>query len=105
MTISDDKLKYLVHTIVDTAHPEKVILFGSAARGEDGRYSDIDVAVVVPAGIHRRQTERHIYRAMIGFKIPVDVVVITQSDLDNYGNSPGLLYRDILKEGTLLYAA
>ncbi|MDO8588251.1 MAG: nucleotidyltransferase domain-containing protein [Armatimonadota bacterium] len=91
--------------IVDAAHPEKVILFGSTARGEAGRYSDIDVAVVVPDGTHRRLTERHIYRAMIGFKLPVDVVVVTNSDLDKYGDSPGLVYREILREGALLYAA
>jgi uncharacterized protein len=103
--ITDDQVKDLVRRIVDTAHPEKVILFGSTARGEAGRYSDIDVAVVVPDGTHRRLTERHIYRAMIGFKLPVDVVVVTQSDLKKYENSPGLVYREILREGTLLYAA
>jgi predicted nucleotidyltransferase len=46
----------LVRRTVDIARPHKIILFGSAARGEMKPGSDIDVLVVVPNGVHRRKT-------------------------------------------------
>jgi predicted nucleotidyltransferase len=105
MQLTKEQTSNLVSRIVGVAHPEKIILFGSTARGEAGRNSDIDVAVVVPDGTHRRMTERSIYRAMLGFGLPVDVVVVTDSDLRKYADSPGLVYREVLREGVLLYAA
>src|SRR2546428_7345737 len=70
----------LVRRIVEVAHPLRIILFGSAARGVMGPDSDIDVLVIVPEGTHRRRTAQHIYRHMIGFPLAVDVVVATEGD-------------------------
>ena len=105
MHLTTEQTQNLVTRIVKAAHPEKIILFGSTARGEAGRYSDVDVAVVVHDGTHRRMTERLIYRAMLGFDLPVDVVVVTDSDMLKYADSPGLVYREVIREGVLLYAA
>jgi predicted nucleotidyltransferase len=99
------KKEDLVARIVAAAHPERIILFGSAARGEAGRGSDIDVLVVAPEGSHRRKTAQAIYRALLGFGLPVDVVVATPSDVEKYRDSPGLVYREALREGRELYAA
>ena len=44
----------LVRRIVEVVHPRRIILFGSAARGDMGPDSDIDILVVVPDGTHRR---------------------------------------------------
>lgn len=103
--ISDEKLHDLVKRIVEVSHPLRVILFGSTARCEAGRHSDIDVLVVVEDGTHRRHTAQHIYRNLLGFGIPVDVVVATLSDLEQYADSPGLIYREALRDGRELYAA
>ena len=46
-------LEELVQRIVEAVHPLRIILFGSAARGEMGPNSDLDVLVVMPDGIHR----------------------------------------------------
>ena len=105
MMISDEKLHDLVKRIVEVSHPLRVVLFGSTARGEAGRSSDIDVLVVVEDGVHRRHTAQRIYRNLLGFGIPVDVVVATLSDLDQYADSPGLIYREALRDGRELYAA
>ena len=52
-TIVIDKL---VDEVVKKVRPLKIILFGSTARGETGKHSDIDLLVVVPEGVHRRRT-------------------------------------------------
>lgn len=103
--ISDQQLSELVGRIVDAVNPIRIILFGSTARGTAGRYSDVDVLVVVDEGVHRRKSAQLIYRRLIGFGIPVDVVVATPSDLVQYKDSPGLVYREAIREGRELYAA
>ena len=70
-----------------------------------GPDSDIDLMVVMPEGTHRRHTAQKLYRDIQGFKVPFDVVVATPSDLIRYGNSPGLIYREVLREGKEVYAA
>ncbi len=62
----------LVRRIVEVAHPLRIILFGSAARGEMGPNSDVDVLVVVSEGTHRRHTAQRSYRHMIGFPLAVE---------------------------------
>lgn len=103
--LTQDRSQDLVRRVVLAVQPLRIILFGSAARGDASPYSDIDVLVVVNEGTHRRKTAQHIYRALLGFGLPVDVVVATTSDLERYCNSPALVYRQALKEGKVLYAA
>jgi predicted nucleotidyltransferase len=45
-TIRDDILKEIIKRVVDVAHPESIIMFGSAARGEMGPNSDVDLLVI-----------------------------------------------------------
>ncbi len=95
----------LIGRIVDTVHPLRIVLFGSAARGEMGPDSDIDIMVVMPDGTHRLNTTRYLYRRMFGFGFPVDIVVATPSILERHKNNIGLIYRTVLKEGKEVYAA
>lgn len=105
MDTKNEELDKLVSRIVEAVHPLRIILFGSAVRGEMGPDSDFDVLVVMPDGTHRRHTARHIYRTVRGIKVPYDVVVATPSDLEEHGDSVGLIYRTVLAEGRELYAA
>ena len=95
----------LVRRIVAVAHPLRIILFGSAARGEMGPHSDLDVLVVVPDGVDRRATARAAYRNMIGLGHPTDIVVATESDLRRYGHNFSLVYSPALREGREIYVA
>ncbi len=105
MVLTQRQTADLVERIVAAAHPQRIIVFGSTARGEAGRQSDIDLLIVVPEGSHRRKTAQVIYRGLLGFGLPVDVVVATPSDLEMYRDSPALVYREALREGRELYAA
>ena len=95
----------LVRRIVEVAHPLRIILFGSAARGAMGPHSDLDVLVVMPDGIHRRKTAQEIYRRLWGFGFAKDIVVVTESDLRKYGDNFSLIYYPALREGREIYVA
>ncbi len=105
MELNEQQESDLVARIVAASHPRRIILFGSFSQGRAARQSDIDVLVVAPEGRHRRKTAQAIYRGLLGFGLPVDVVVATPSDLERYGDSPGLIYREALRKGRELYAA
>jgi len=103
MKPDEQKLHELTKRIVDAVHPLKIVLFGSAARGEMGPNSDLDVLVVMPEGVHRRQTAQKIYRDLIGFGFAKDIVVVTKSDIEKYGSNPYLIIKPALDEGRELY--
>src|SRR5208282_3645972 len=48
-SLNDGIIRDIVRRIVDTAQPEKVILFGSQARGDARPNSDFDVLVIKPS--------------------------------------------------------
>jgi predicted nucleotidyltransferase len=97
-------LQTIVRRILTVTEPEKIILFGSAARGEMGSDSDLDL-LVVTACKHRRDTARKIRGALFGISVPIDIIVAKPKDLERYGDAIGLVYRPALKERTVLYAA
>jgi len=104
MSPNEQQVNELVRQIVEAVHPLRIILFGSAARGEAGPESDIDVMVVMPEGTHRRHTAQHLYRSIRGVTTPFDVLVATPDDLERHRDNPGLIYHDILEEGRTIYA-
>jgi predicted nucleotidyltransferase len=95
----------LVRRIVEAVHPRRVILFGSAARGEMGPNSDLDVLVIMPDGTHRRRTAQEVYRRLWGFGFAKDIVVVTESDVQEYGTNPYMIIKNALEEGRELYHA
>jgi len=100
-----DNIDEMVRRIVAEAQPRRIVLFGSAARGDLRPDSDIDLLVIVADGVHRRRTAQQLYRALRGIGVPYDIVVATEGDLERHGDVPGYVYRRALAEGRDVYAA
>ena len=98
-------LQETIKRILDVVQPKKIILFGSAARGKIHINSDIDLLVVIPSGMHRRNTAQKIYRNMIGVGFAADIIVVTEDDIEKFKNNMEMIIQPALKEGKLLYAA
>jgi predicted nucleotidyltransferase len=96
-------VQQIVQRIVEAVHPLRIIMFGSAARGEMGRDSDLDLMVVMPDGTHRLHTAQFLYGKLGGIMVPTDIVVATTLDLERYGDWPGFVYREVLREGKVIY--
>jgi len=105
MRPDQQQLDELVRRIVEAVHPLRIILFGSAARGEMGPDSDVDLLVVMPEGTHRGHTAKRIYLSVRRAGIPFEVVVATPSDLEKHRDTPGLVYREVAREGRTVHAA
>lgn len=100
-----DVLAEIVRRIVRVAAPERIVLFGSTARGEMGPGSDLDLLVIKPGRYHRGRLTEEIYLNLIGVGRAVDVVVVTPEDVDRYRNTPALVIGPALREGRVIYAA
>ena len=94
----------IVRRIVEVAQPKQIILFGSAARGDMNQHSDVDL-LVIKEGAHRRHLTGRIYENLYGVGAPVDVVVVTPSDVERYKDSHALIIKPALQEGRVIYAA
>lgn len=95
-------LSEVISRVVEVADPEKIILFGSAARGEMKQDSDLDL-LVVKSGAHRRKLAQDIYLNLFGIGQPVDVVVVRPEDIERYGDSHSLVIKEALEEGKVIY--
>ena len=104
-TLTEQTLQEIVRRIVEVAHPRRVILFGSAARGDMGSHSDVDLLVVVEKPVHRRRLAQSIYCNLVGVGFAADVVVVTGEDLRRYKEHPGTVIRPALEEGKVIYAS
>ena len=102
--VEQSTLDEIVRRIVEVAQPEKIILFGSAARGEMGPHSDLDF-LIIKSGADHWGLSRRIRRALWGVKAAVDLVIATPEDIERYKDSHALVYKPALREGTVMYDA
>jgi len=94
----------LCDRIVQGFHPERVILFGSYARGDADEDSDVDLLVIMPfEGKGARKAAEIMNSVRPGF--PVDVLVRTPETVRERIKMGDFFLREIVQEGKVLYEA
>jgi predicted nucleotidyltransferase len=74
-TVQPAVLRDIARRVVQAARPEKIILFGSAARGEMGPDSDVDLLVIKQGPYDRWRLTTAIDRHLRGKGAPVDIAL------------------------------
>src|SRR5271166_1994666 len=95
----------VIRRVVAAAQPDKIILFGSAARGEMGPNSDLDLLVIKGGKYHRRKLTTEIYSHLAGAGAAVDVIVVTPGEVERYRDSHCLVICPAMREGKVIYGA
>jgi predicted nucleotidyltransferase len=101
--VESEVIPAMVRRIIDGFSPLKIILFGSHARNEANKHSDIDLLVVFPYVDDLKKTTIDIRRALADFPVPKDVVVTTTDEIERRGDLIGTVLRPALREGRVLY--
>ena len=100
--LDQSTLDDIVRRIAEVAQPEKIILFGSAARGDMNRHSDIDL-LVIKEGADPLELMGDIYMNLDGVGAAVDAVVVTPDDVERYKDSHAVIVKPALQEGRVVY--
>ena len=102
--VTQDLLDEIVGRIVEAAEPERVILFGSTARGDAKPHSDLDFLIVKECGINLelyRKIRRKLYDLRI--MVAIDLVVASPESLERYKDAHHMVYMYALNDGVVLY--
>ncbi len=96
-------IRRYVRQIVEKFQPDKVILFGSYARGEQRDGSDVDLLVVMPAWNEMSKASRIRWELKAPFSL--DLIVRTPKHLQRSLDENDWFLRDVMETGKVLYAA
>jgi len=103
--LSQETLEEIIRRIVRVAQPERIILFGSAARGEMGLHSDVDLLVIKSGEFDQSLLVGDIYVNLHGVGQAVDVILVTPEQVERYRHTHCLVIAPALREGKEVYHA
>jgi len=98
-----EKIREMVRRVVEEFDPDRIVLFGSFARGTGGPDSDVDLLVIKPVSGSKRRERIAIRKALRGMGIAKDVILVTPEEVTQYQNAIGTIIRPALREGRVLY--
>jgi predicted nucleotidyltransferase len=105
--VTGRKIREMTKTIVRKVRPEKILLFGSWARGTAGPNSDVDLIVVEkePFGPNRsrRQEMNSLWNSLSHFDFPADILVYSEEEFDYWSGSLNHVVGRAAREGHILY--
>lgn len=95
----------IVRRVVAAASPQKVVLFGSRARGDHRPDSDIDLLIIQDSPLPRHRRSIPVYAALSELPLEVDteVVVYTPEEVREWSGASAAFVTTALREGKVLY--
>ena len=93
----------VVRRIAERFPPDKIILFGSRARGDSGPDSDIDLLVLFSEVDDPNKRAPELYASLVDFPRPMDIVVSTSFRFERDRNMVTTVYWPTSREGKVLY--
>ena len=103
--ISPDQIDAAVRRLAEAAAPERIVLFGSYARGDARDDSDLDLLVIEHDLPDQAGEMIRLRRVLRPLRIPVDVLVFSRSDVERLGDQPGSVLYWVLREGKIVHTA
>jgi len=83
---------------------EKIILFGSQARGTANKHSDVDLLIITKNVKNRLKLIDQIDLSLEGLKLARDIIVVSDLEFENQKTIPGTISRYAHLDGKVLYA-
>jgi predicted nucleotidyltransferase len=102
--VTPGKISRITKRIADRFNPDKVVLFGSWARGDADADSDADLLVVMPVRGSKRRKMLEISASVRDIRMSADIVVVTPEEFTDYADIVGTIVYPAVREGKVLYA-
>ncbi|HJT32090.1 MAG TPA: nucleotidyltransferase domain-containing protein [Pirellulales bacterium] len=97
-------IQRITSRILKRFHPDKVILFGSQARGNTTADSDLDLLVVMDFEGSKLDKMVEVREVLRGIRIPTDILITTPDDFAWRKDVVGTIEWPAFHEGQVLYA-
>lgn len=102
-TDAESIVRRIVERVVRKFNPISVWLFGSIARGDCDKHSDVDLMVIMPDGTNCRATAVNILVELAGSMLPKDVIVNTPTMFTGGADKVGSIQYSVRRHGVMLY--
>lgn len=93
----------MIRRILATGQPQKIILFGSRARGDARPDSDYDLLLIEPSDLPRYKRAARYRRVLVGVVPAKDILVWTPEEVAEWQNVPNAFITTVMREGVVLY--
>jgi predicted nucleotidyltransferase len=107
VSVSEEVIDQMARRIARAVEPQRIVLFGSWARGTANEHSDVDFLIVErePFGAQRsrRQEAARIWRYLSDFRIATDILVYSADEVAQWQDSSHHVIAQALREGRVLY--
>ncbi|MDO8303193.1 MAG: nucleotidyltransferase domain-containing protein [Sedimentisphaerales bacterium] len=102
--INLDAIKDVARRIGEAANADRVILFGSYARGQATENSDVDFLVVADSDLPPFKRSRKLYGLFKPYPFAMDIFVYTPQEIEKESKCSLSFASTVLHEGKILYA-
>jgi predicted nucleotidyltransferase len=102
--ISHDQIQHVIDIIAKTAHPERIVMFGSYATGTPTPDSDLDLVVIQETPLPPAKRTQAIRKALRGTTVPIDLIVYTPQEVSYWAEEPLAFPTKIANQGKTVWA-
>ena len=101
--ITENNIKIVAERMGLAADAERVVLFGSHARGEAQEFSDVDLLVIAESDLPRFKRSRELYKLIRPYPFAMDIVVYTPAEIKKGERASVSFVSTVLKDGKIVY--
>ena len=101
--ITEETIQRVVNTIAGKMNPQKIVLFGSAAHGEAGPDSDLDLLLIMESDLPRYKRAAPIHLLFRPYPCPMDFLVYTPTEIERYNGVTNHIVTEALTYGRTVY--
>jgi predicted nucleotidyltransferase len=101
--VDQQQIEWVAERLGTAAHAERIILFGSYARGTATENSDVDFLIIAESDVPRFKRSRALYLMFRPYPFPMDLLVYTPQEIEISSRTPVSFISEVLREGRIVY--
>jgi len=103
LSFTEANLDEIVRRLSAAIDPDRIILFGSRARGDARPDSDFDLLVIKESNLKPHLRAIPAYRALSGLAVPTDILWRTPQEIEDWRDVPAHITTQAIREGRVVY--